>query len=346
MSSVVDILQSKSLIQTPSFFKNNVHYEVIMGSFAYGVSGDSSDCDVYGFVIPPKDIVFPHLKGEIQGFGRQTQKFEVWQQHHIKDKDSSKEYDLAIYNIVKFFQLCMENNPNMIDSLFVPQRCVLHCTQAAQMVRDNRKMFLHKGFGIKAKSYAFSQLSKARNKFRVSKEIFDFEETYGISHDISLEEAENDKILQCTDVSKINKYIKNLKLLLESGHKRAQEVRKTNFDRKFCYHILRLLNEAEQVLMEGDLDLERNREQLKSIRKGEWTFDQIVSYFDQKERELESLYTTSKLQHSPDENAIKNLLLNVLEHHYGSLNGIIERPNTTQSIIEDLEKVLQKYRGY
>ena len=134
--------------------------------------------------------------------------------------------------------------------------------------------------------------------------------------------------------------------LLLKLEKRAKDKKEQGFSLKFAYHIVRLLNEAEQILMEGDLDLERNREQLKSIRKGEWTFDQIVSYFDQKERELESLYSTSKLQHSPDENAIKNLLLNVLEHHYGSLNGIIERPNTTQSIIEDLEKVLQKYRGY
>ena len=193
MSSVVDILQSKSLIQTPSFFKNNVHYEVIMGSFAYGVSGDSSDCDVYGFVIPPKDIIFPHLKGEIQGFGRQTQKFEVWQQHHIIDKDSSKEYDLAIYNIVKFFQLCMENNPNMIDSLFVPQRCVLHCTQAAQMVRDNRKMFLHKGINQKMKGYAYSQMHKMKtNKPLQYLELENFEIENNIPLEAQLKDVEKE----------------------------------------------------------------------------------------------------------------------------------------------------------
>ena len=57
-------------------------------------------------------------------------------------------------------------------------------------------------------------------------------------------------------------------------------------DVKFLYHVVRLLNEAEQILMEGDLDLERNREQLKSIRKGEWTFDQIVKYFDKQTLEI------------------------------------------------------------
>ena len=28
-------------------------------------------------------------------------------------QESRKDYDLSIYNIVKYFQLCMENNPNM-----------------------------------------------------------------------------------------------------------------------------------------------------------------------------------------------------------------------------------------
>lgn len=54
----------------------NVHYETIMGSVAYGVSSDTSDMDVYGFAIPPKDDVFPHLRGEILCFGKQHKRFE------------------------------------------------------------------------------------------------------------------------------------------------------------------------------------------------------------------------------------------------------------------------------
>lgn len=81
--------------------------------------------DVYGFCIPGKEIIFPHLGGYIHGFGKQRKEFWQYQQHHIEDKEINKEYDLSIYNIVKYFQLCMENNPNMVDSLFVPQFCIL-----------------------------------------------------------------------------------------------------------------------------------------------------------------------------------------------------------------------------
>lgn len=41
-----------------------------MGSIAYGVFADQSDRDIYGFCILPKEDVFPHLAGEIPGFGQ------------------------------------------------------------------------------------------------------------------------------------------------------------------------------------------------------------------------------------------------------------------------------------
>ena len=73
---------------------DNVHYLTMMGSVAYGVSSDTSDTDVYGFCIPKKDMIFPHLKGEIPGFGTQVKRFEQWQEHHIIDKEADKEYDV------------------------------------------------------------------------------------------------------------------------------------------------------------------------------------------------------------------------------------------------------------
>ena len=141
-----------------------------MGSQAYGVSIDDSDLDVYGFCIPPKDLVFPHLAGEIPGFGRQIQRFDQFQEHHVKDPNKEVEYDFTIYSIVKYFQLCMENNPNMIDSLFTPRNCVIHSTAVSELVRENRRMFLHKGAWHKFKGYAYAQMAKIRTKTNANNE--------------------------------------------------------------------------------------------------------------------------------------------------------------------------------
>jgi predicted nucleotidyltransferase len=178
MASLVERLTKKELIRPPSFVQSNTMYEVMMGSIAYGVSDDSSDVDLYGFCIPSKEMIFPHLAGHIAGFGNQIQRFEQFQQHHVEDKSSGKQYDITIYSIVRYFQLCMENNPNMVDSLFVPQRCVLHSSTVGNMVRENRRLFLHKGCFHKLKGYAYSQLHKMRSKNPEGKRL-DLVEQFG-----------------------------------------------------------------------------------------------------------------------------------------------------------------------
>jgi predicted nucleotidyltransferase len=299
MTSTVKTLSRKGLLHAPSFLPDAVQYETVMGSVAYGVSTDTSDFDVYGFCIPPKEMVFPHLAGEIPGFGRQIQRFEVFQQHHVLDPQAlggkGRSYDLSVYSVVKYFQLCMENNPNMLDSLFTPDRCVLHMTPVGQMVRENRRLFLHKGVWHKFKGYAYAQVHKMKNK--------------------------------------------------EPEGKRRELVEKYGYDVKFAYHVVRLLNEVEQLLTEGDLDLERNREQLKSIRRGEWSEHDVYAYFTSKEKELETAYTNSKLPHSPDEKRIKQLLLDVLEQHYGTLEGAVVVVDPAVKALREMEEVLARYRA-
>lgn len=291
MPSIVKNLEISKLITPPSFLADNVQYETIMGSVSYGVSNVESDVDVYGFCIPPRDVVFPHLAGEIDGFGRQKKRFEQFQQHHILEVGAERQYDICIFGIVKYFNLLMENNPNIIDSLFTPQRCVLHCTQVGDMVRENRKLFLHKGAWHKFKGYAFSQVHKMKTK--------------------------------------------------EPEGARKEMIEKYGYDVKFGYHVVRLLNEIEQIMTECDLDLERNREQLKSIRRGEWKLEDIEIYFSNKERELEKLYTESKLRYSPDEGAIKQLLLQCLEHHYGSLDKCVTNLSKAEEQIKKIKEVLE-----
>lgn len=289
-------LAKKKLIHPPKWIPDNSIMLVVMGSQAYGVNQDDSDQDIYGVCIPPKEMVFPHLAGEIPGFGYQTQRFHVWQEHHVRDPNKTVEYDFAIYGIVSYFQLCMDNNPNMLDSLFVPRNCIAHSTAIGEIIRENRHMFLHKGAWHKFKGYAYSQASKIRNKVNSSNE------------------------------------------------KRAAQIDKFGYDLKFAYHCVRLMNEVEQILVEGDLDLQRNREQLKSIRRGEWTLEQFEDYFKNKEHLLESTYANSKLPYGPDEGKIKNLLLNCLEQHYGNLDAAVARVPQMDSLLNDIETLLFKYK--
>lgn len=291
-------LKERGLIRPPEWLPANCGYLTYMGSVAYGVSSDTSDADVYGWAFAPKEITFPWLAGEIPGFGRQVKRFEQWQEHHILDIDAlggkGRVWDFQVFNIVKYFQLVMEGNPNMIDSLFTPTNCVIHMTQVGNLIRENRRLFLSKKCWHTFKSYSYAQINGLNRK---------------------------------------------------PVGKRKETVEKYGYDLKFAYHIVRLLNEVEMLLTEGDLDLQRNNEQLKSIRRGEWKEEEVREYFTKKERELETAYTNSKLPHSPDEEAIKQLLLKCLEQHYGSLDKVIHNPGKYENAIHHIRKILSDLGG-
>ena len=166
--NTVQKLVNKKLISPPKWLADNVMYETITGSVAYGTSSDTSDMDVYGWAIGPKDLTFPHLGGEIPGFGKQIQRFEQFSEHGKVDTEAmggdGRTYDITIFSIVKYFQLCMDNNPNMLDTLYTAYECILHSTEVSKLVRDNRDMFLHKGSFHKFLGYAHAQLHKMNNK--------------------------------------------------------------------------------------------------------------------------------------------------------------------------------------
>lgn len=291
-SKFIEVMSaSPNLIASEKWLKDNIHYEVIMGSQAYGVSTEQSDFDIYGWAIPPKHLMFPHLSGHITGFGAEPTRFNQFQIHHVDHLD--KQYDFVIYNVAKYLHLVIENNPNMIDSLFVPNNCVVHVTPAAQILRDHRKSFLHKGAFAKFKGYGYAQMHRL-----------------------------------------------NVKRTEESS--RSALIGKYGYDLKFAYHIFRLLKECEQILREGDLNLQANREQLKSVRRGEWTIEQLKDFFATQQSHLESLFQKCKLPEVPNWKLGNQVLHQVLEHHYGSITEAV-RVDRTEMMLNDLKILMEKY---
>lgn len=328
--------------QIPNFLRDNTHYLAMMGSVAYGVAEDYSDIDVYGWAIPPKDMTFPHLAGNIRGFGKEPPNFEVWQQHHIKDITKNREYDMSIYGVCKYFNLVMENNPNMLDSLFAPENCILHCSPAAQRVRENRHIFLHKGVWHKLKGYAYQQLHKCkkRDSEPVLYDLLVFEDKYGIHHTSSLEEGAAHLVNTDQSAEVIVRYSNLFNNVLKEK-RRAITTKIHGYDTKFAYHVVRLMDQAEEILRYGTLTLDRKdrREMLKAIRRGDWKLSDIQEYFKEKEATLAKLYETSSLRPEPEEAAIKKLLVEVLDSHYGDLKGAIVLPDDMSRIRDAMTKI-------
>ena len=188
----------------------------------------------------------------------------------------------------------MENNPNIIDSLFTPATCVLHSTRVGNLVRENRKLFLHKGAWPKFKGYAYCAVAQA------------------------VDQAPQGK--------------------------RAELVAEHGFDTKFAYHVVRLILEVEQILIEGDIDLQRNNEQLKAIRRGEWTEAISASGSPTRSRTWRGSTPRARCRPEPDEDRIQALLLNCLEDHYGSLEGCVVNPDRAVAALRNIQAELDRVK--
>lgn len=295
---ILKTLEERQLISPPSFVISNCQYLTISGSMAYGVAdthvkSKPPDLDIYGICIPPKDFVFPNLRGEIPGFGTPGPKFNEWIQHHIHSE--GQEYDFQVHSIIKFFELCRQGSPNFLDILFTREEYVLHCTQVGRMIKDNRKLFISKAIWSKFRGYAWSQMSKMKE----------------------------------------NNAVGNRKEIIE----------KFGYDTKYAYHIVRLLDEVEQLLESQDMDLQRAREVMKSVRRGEWKIEDIISWATEKSAALDVTFTQSTLPAKADEEEIRRLLLNCLEHHYGSLDKVFEETDWAKKALVKIDDVLNSIKG-
>jgi len=293
-------LEKRGLIQPPPFLADNTMYLTITGSHAYGVADTSvkksriADYDHVGICIPPKEYVLPNHRGSIPGFGEPVKPFTGWEVSHIIDESARKEYDFKVYSIVHFFEMLRQNNPNIIEALYTPVWCVVHCSNVGKMIRDNRKMFLSKLAWKKFRNYAWGQFHKMNTK--------------------------------------------------KPEGKRKEIVDEKGYDVKFAYNILRLMSDVEQILLEGDIDLQKDNEVMKSVRRGDWKIEEIRNWMIEKDKVLESAYPSCKLPEKPSEDKMLDLLVQCLEEHYGTISNYLSVADWSVKALREIDEILIKHR--
>ena len=97
------------------------------------------------------------------------------------------------------------------------------------------------------------------------------------------------------------------------GAKRKALVEKYGYDCKNAAHLIRLLRMGIEFLRDGQLYVRRNdAEQLLSIKRGEWTLEQVETEAEQGFQAAEEAYRTSTLPPGPDMDQINELAVEVV----------------------------------
>lgn len=128
------------------WLKSNSILVVNHGSVAYGLNTPESDLDIKGVVVPPKDYFL--------GFNNKFEQAE------------SKDPDMVIYDIRKFFYLAAECNPSIIEVLWVDPSDYRFINILGEKLIDYRNFFLSKKARFSFSGYAIQQLKRISTHHR------------------------------------------------------------------------------------------------------------------------------------------------------------------------------------
>jgi hypothetical protein len=120
-------------------------YQTIAGSRLYNLNTPKSDEDYRGVFMVDQKTFF----------------CDKPEQFSVKDKDDT------FYELTRAVQLLLNNNPSMIEMLFVPADKIITLQPEFKTILDNRALFVSKTCYASFSGYAYSQISKAKGKGKV-----------------------------------------------------------------------------------------------------------------------------------------------------------------------------------
>lgn len=123
--------------------KTNTIVKHYAGSHAYGTALPTSDVDFRGvFVADPINILTPFFP--------------------VRECEDVDEEDTKLYELAHFMKLCLDCNPNIIETLWIDVDDITFVTPAYVKLRDHRHKLLSSKIAFTTSGYALAQLKRIR----------------------------------------------------------------------------------------------------------------------------------------------------------------------------------------
>lgn len=136
--------------------KSNLILRYYTGSKLYGTQTPESDTDIAGIFIAPREYYLGFNSVKEVDFSV-VDKLE-------NGKNSANAVDEKYYELRQFMKLAMQNNPNIIEQLFVPKNLILTKTVVGEKLKNMAYLFPHAGAYDRFIGYAISQRKKLLNQ--------------------------------------------------------------------------------------------------------------------------------------------------------------------------------------
>lgn len=298
------------------------------GSHAYGLNTETSDLDVRGICVPPRE----YFLGFVNRFEQVEQRVPV---------------DLTVFGITKFFALAAECNPNIIEILFTDESDWLHvCEPYGRWLVDARESFLSQKAKHTFSGYAMAQLKRIRTHRKwllnpptekPTRQGYGLPENTVVPADIlgAIEAIEKtmESVTFPPHVMEIYARERRYQTALREWQqyenwrktrnpKRAEIEARHGYDCKHAMHLVRLMRMCREVLTERRVVVKRpDREELLAIRNGAWSYDQLMEWAEAQDAELDALMKTSTLPPHASRRELDTLHMRIVKSILGLRTG-------------------------
>lgn len=304
---------------------NNRLLEYPIGSHLYGTNTPTSDTDFGG--------VFVADKRYYTGLG-QVEEVDL----SIVDKkengrNSEDAVDRKFYEVRKFVKLAMDNNPNIIEQMFIPTDKLIYSTDVGFYLLQHAHIFPWVGCYDKFVGYAVSQKKKMiikRDNMSAIEDALDCFKTmdpkeYVAEHVKGLEvqgfvTKVKEQHIQIGDmhVQKNDTFKQAVRKLEERRGKfsgrHSDFVSKYGYDTKFASHLIRLLTEGGELLRTGKLLFPlHNAEEILAIKNGNLTVHEVLEYAEELEDTMRGLKEKTSLPKKPQYDKVEKCLMQIVE---------------------------------
>lgn len=293
-------------------------FEAIVGSKLYGTDTAESDVDYRGVCVPPMDVLLDPFM-------------------NFDQKDSGfKEEDRAIYALGKFFKLCANANPNIIELLYVPEKNIIFKTSEWDKIILNKGLFLSKKIKYTFTGYAFSQLKAIKNhrqwfinppKEKPIRKMFGLTDSPIVSGEnlnnslnIPMElfkKEYHEELLREREYRLTKKKWDNYVSWHDNRNPKRRELEdRFGYDAKYASHLIRLMTEGKELLLTGKIIFPlKNAYEIKAVKNGKYSYEEIIKYAETLDKEFETWYTQSPLPNKPNRVALKKLYLDIIKNY-------------------------------
>lgn len=234
-------------------------------------------------------------------------------------------WDCVNYEFLHYIKLLLQQNPNVLTTLWPPEDTVLYQHPTFNEILKAREAFVSKKALNPFMGYASQQLKKMTSTPAPSAERK--AEIHTLKTEVAYRQNRLPEDPPYLDPATRSMSVQEMRTRVNvlkgqtgyMGEKRKKNVETFGYDVKNAAHLVRLLRMGAEFFREGRIIVDREEvgdaDLYRGIKTGKWSLDNIKVLGDVLKEDIQAAHDHSKIPEEPNREAVNELCMGILGTH-------------------------------